>query len=192
MLLVLALVTSAYADATFADVSVSGETPVDGTCAVTLEVTSDDDLYIFDGSSYSLNSIRWFLVDDGDPCELADLGAVYYEICGDTAVDADDNLVWTVSFDADEGTSGSWDVTDAVGSFTDAVALASVDWTCGDCDLVADINGDGTVGWQDYIVLSGSMGLVVAPGTAADLNGDNIINTSDLLILLKEWGLSCS
>jgi len=193
MILALALASIAHADATFADVTVSGETPVGGTCAVSLELTSDDHLYVFDGTAgtWSLNSIRWYLIDDGDPCELVDLGSVYYEICGDPDVDGDDNLVWTVSFDADEGTSGAWDVTDAASSFGGATSLATVDWSCGECDLEADPTGDGQVDWQDHIALMSFYGLAVDPDNDADLTGDGFVDTSDLLVLLSQWGLTC-
>lgn len=193
MFLALALASIAHADATFADASVSAESPSDGTCTISLELTSDDHLYVFDANagSYSFSTIRWYLVDDGDPCQLADIGTVFYEICGDADVDADDNLVWTVSFDADEGTSGTWDVTDATPFLGEATTLASVDWSCGSCDLEADITGDGKVDWQDYIALAGYLGQAVAPDNEADLTGDGIVNTADLLVLLGEWGLSC-
>ena len=91
MFLALALASIAHADPTFADASVSAESPSDGTCAISLELTSDDHLYVFDANagSYSFSTIRWYLVDDGDPCQLADIGTVFYEISGDADVDAE-------------------------------------------------------------------------------------------------------
>ena len=56
MFLALALASIAHADATFADASVSAESPSDGTCTISLELTSDDHLYVFDESHVKIES----------------------------------------------------------------------------------------------------------------------------------------
>jgi hypothetical protein len=49
---------------------------------------------------------------------------------------------------------------------------------------LADLDGDGFVGFVDLLELLGTWG---GPGTA-DLDGDGIVNLPDLLLLLSTWG----
>ncbi len=49
----------------------------------------------------------------------------------------------------------------------------------------ADIDGDGTVGITDLVLLLSTWG---PGGGPADLNGDGVVNVADLLELLSSWG----
>lgn len=68
------------------------------------------------------------------------------------------------------------------GSFTDAGGNTFDDL----CSLFGDLNGDGTVGIADLLILLGVWG--ECDGCAADLNGDGVVDVADMLILLGEWG----
>jgi hypothetical protein len=53
-------------------------------------------------------------------------------------------------------------------------------------DCIADLaDGDGSVGFQDLLVLLASWG---RSDVAADLDGDGLVGFNDLLILLASWG----
>lgn len=54
-----------------------------------------------------------------------------------------------------------------------------------------DINGDRTVNTSDLLVMLGSFGQSVAPGTSGDLNSDGVVNTLDLTALLGAFGSTC-
>jgi subtilisin-like proprotein convertase family protein len=49
-----------------------------------------------------------------------------------------------------------------------------------------DIDGDGTVGVLDFLLMLGQWG--PCPGCASDLNGDGTVNVQDFLELLGLWG----
>ncbi|MHC4414563.1 MAG: beta-propeller fold lactonase family protein [Planctomycetota bacterium] len=53
-----------------------------------------------------------------------------------------------------------------------------------------DLNGDGTVGISDLLILLGSWGPCPPPSDPcpADLNGDGFVGIADLLMLLANWG----
>jgi agmatine/peptidylarginine deiminase len=68
----------------------------------------------------------------------------------------------------------------------DAVTISADDLECAN-PCPADLNGDGTVNVEDFLVLLGSWG---GAGGPADLNGDDVVNVLDLLVLLAAWG-SC-
>ncbi len=54
------------------------------------------------------------------------------------------------------------------------------------CDCVADFDGDGTVGIQDFLDLLGAWGPCL--GCPQDLDGDNNVGINDFLDLLAAWG----
>jgi len=193
MLPVLVFAAAAHATPTFADVVVDGETPDAGVCTITLDITSDDTLLVFDddGAPMGLSNVRWLLTDNGQECDEVDISGYYYEICGEDAVNADGDLEWSVSFETDDGDAGTWLVTDTGGTFTTLTTVASVDWSCGACELMADFNGDGTVSTADWLYFGSFFGQPVPAGHAADLTGDGMVDTDDLLIFLGEWGQSC-
>lgn len=53
-----------------------------------------------------------------------------------------------------------------------------------ECD--ADLDGNGSVGTSDLLILLGNWGL--CDGCSSDLDGDGSVGTSDLLFLLSNWG----
>lgn len=58
-----------------------------------------------------------------------------------------------------------------------------------ECDPIGDLNGDGTVGVADLLILLSAWGPCPdCEQCLADLNGDCTIGVADLLILLANWG----
>jgi hypothetical protein len=51
--------------------------------------------------------------------------------------------------------------------------------------LLGDINGDGIVNIQDYVLLSNAFG---TNNSSADLNSDGIVNLQDYVILSNNFG----
>jgi hypothetical protein len=54
-----------------------------------------------------------------------------------------------------------------------------------------DVNGDGTVGTADLLVMLSNYGAAAQGVSGGDLDDSGTIGTSDLLILLSAWGQSC-
>lgn len=55
--------------------------------------------------------------------------------------------------------------------------------------LTADLNGDGRVAFDDFVMLSASFGDHVPPfGTGADIDGDGRVGFSDFIILSNSFG----
>jgi len=52
---------------------------------------------------------------------------------------------------------------------------------------LADLDGDGTVGFGDLLILLSSTG-ICPPCCPADLNGDGVVGFADLIALLGDWG----
>lgn len=76
-----------------------------------------------------------------------------------------------------------------------------LDTSAGDSDIyanviefaaVSDLNGDGSVGTEDLLILLSNWGFCddcAGPGDClADLDGDCVVGTTDLLMLLSDWG----
>ena len=73
-----------------------------------------------------------------------------------------------------------------------------VDTSGGDTDIytnvivfpnLGDINGDGSVGVADFLILLGNWGPCPdCSDCPADLDGNCSVGVSDLLILLANWG----
>jgi len=60
-----------------------------------------------------------------------------------------------------------------------------------DCqeDIPGDLNGDGTVGTSDLLILFSNWGPCANCGKCpADFDGDCTVNTVDLLFLFNNWG----
>jgi hypothetical protein len=55
-------------------------------------------------------------------------------------------------------------------------------------ELVGDIDGDGTVGFSDFLILSASFGQDVEPGTNGDLDGNGNVGFPDFLALSANFG----
>jgi len=75
-----------------------------------------------------------------------------------------------------------------MGSYTisgrGTVAMLDLPVTVGTCP--GDIDGDGSVGINDFLVLLGAWG--PNPGHPADLDGDDVVGITDFLALLGAWG----
>ncbi len=57
------------------------------------------------------------------------------------------------------------------------------------CEVLGDLDGDGTVGVKDLLILLGNWGPCAdCKDCPADLNGDCTVGVKDLLILLGNWG----
>ena len=58
-----------------------------------------------------------------------------------------------------------------------------------ECETPGDLNGDGTVGVDDLLILLGDWGPCAdCDDCVADLDGDCGVGVKDLLILLGNWG----
>ena len=69
-------------------------------------------------------------------------------------------------------------------------AQASFDFTFG-VSVLGDLDGDGTVGIIDFLILLASWGPCedpCPPSCPADLSGDCVVGVADLLLLLANWG----
>ena len=78
----------------------------------------------------------------------------------------------------DEGSVLSIDLVEAIGT------VASVDPPA----LQGDIDGDGSVGFSDFLVLSANFGQTVDVGTGGDIDGDGNVAFSDFLVLSANFG----
>lgn len=54
--------------------------------------------------------------------------------------------------------------------------------------IAGDIDGNGTVEFADFLILSGSFGQVVEPGTLGDIDNDGTVAFADFLILSGNFG----
>ena len=55
-----------------------------------------------------------------------------------------------------------------------------------ECDDEGDLDGDGTVGVNDLLILLGAWGPCPDP-CLPDINGDGSVDVLDLLVLLGSW-----
>lgn len=55
-------------------------------------------------------------------------------------------------------------------------------------DLPADIDGDGIVGFSDFLILSENFGQDVEPGTLGDIDGNGTVEFADFLVLSETFG----
>jgi hypothetical protein len=76
-----------------------------------------------------------------------------------------------------------------VGLAGDPGGAADVDLVVDYVDVLAvgDIDGDGTVGVVDFLLLLGSWG-PCSGACLADLDGDGAVGVTDFLMLLGHWG----
>jgi len=54
--------------------------------------------------------------------------------------------------------------------------------------LPGDIDGDGTVAFADFLILSNSFGQMVEPGTQGDIDGDGNVAFADFLVVSNNFG----
>ena len=59
--------------------------------------------------------------------------------------------------------------------------------------IAGDLDGDGTVGFPDFLLLSDSFGSAVdPPGSGADIDGDGTVGFPDFLVLSNNFGQSAA
>jgi hypothetical protein len=58
----------------------------------------------------------------------------------------------------------------------------------GGTTLAGDVDGDGSVAFADFLILSNAFGTMVDPNTSGDLDGDGSVAFSDFLILSNNFG----
>jgi len=58
--------------------------------------------------------------------------------------------------------------------------------------IPGDIDGDGTVGFPDFLILSNSFGQTVEAGTMGDFDGDGSVAFPDFLVLSNNFGQSAA
>lgn len=56
--------------------------------------------------------------------------------------------------------------------------------------IPGDVNGDRTVDFSDFLILSKNFNQIVEPGTGGDFDGDGIVKFNDFLILSANFGVS--
>ena len=72
-----------------------------------------------------------------------------------------------------------------ISALSEGVAVLDI----GEVTIPGDLDGDGTVGVTDLLILLGDWGRCPPKGECpADLNGDGSVGVVDLLILLGNWG----
>ena len=118
---------------------------------------------------------------------LANMGAGgftadWYSIDGGGGSAAGGGLALTTTIgqhDAGEMTGGDWTLR---GGFWDAPGAVTP-------DDPADLDGDGSVGFSDLLILLASWGTCPSPPDpcVADINDDGSVGFGDLLILLAAW-----
>lgn len=57
--------------------------------------------------------------------------------------------------------------------------------------VAGDANGDGCVGYPDYIQIITSYGPVTSANQASDLNKDQVVDYYDVLVVIQHWGIPC-
>ena len=54
--------------------------------------------------------------------------------------------------------------------------------------LPADVDGDGEVGFSDFLILADNFGSDVEPGTLGDIDGNGTVEFADFLVLADSFG----
>ena len=111
----------------------------------------------------------------------------------DGLVPRSDGLIWECSDLENDGTHPSMSGEHKVGTLLLDFFLQSPftqPWFTEPSVTPGDLNGDGTVGVLDLLLLLGSWGLCPDPPSdcPADLDHDGAVGVADLLILLAHWG----
>jgi hypothetical protein len=106
---------------------------------------------------------------------------------------SDGRFGWRVELDPmEEGDFGTYNLVgyddDQLFEDTPVVPLS---WSCGDCALPADIDGDGEVTIADYLDLLSAMGTSVSGDDPRDITGDGVVNGEDLVELVYSFGEAC-
>ncbi len=83
--------------------------------------------------------------------------------------------------------SGTWDLLEIL---LDPSLDTTGNWVIDSCEstVVGDLNGDGTVGSEDLLILLSQWG-PCGRSCPADLNGDGFVDGRDLGLLLANWGV---
>ena len=171
------------------------EPDADGLCSPMLVVRGAGDLSVFedDGQPHSLANYRYFLDHDFDTgCEVIG-GLLHAEQCGPVRTYSADDALWRIDMDTvSEGDFGTFRITSNVGeSFEEWDVLAEVPWSCGACELAADITGDGVVSIADYLDLLAALGTSVDDGDPRDVTGDGVVDGLDLVEIVHSFGEEC-
>ena len=114
-----------------------------------------------------------------------------------TVVDLD-GVVFTVNPLGEVADGSSFRIVDAdavVGTPTIATKGWTFDLASGSlvfgqlsAEIAGDIDGDGTVAFADFLILSNSFGQTVDPGTLGDIDSDGNVAFADFLILSNNFG----
>lgn len=196
MLVILALVTTAFAGNIESTNINHTEPAADGTCSPTLWVRAIGSVQVFedDGQPIGLGNHTLFL-DHTAPtgCESIN-GLPDSDQCGPVRTYGGGEALWVIDLDTvDEGEFGTFLMTESVesGPFNELTILAEVSWSCGECVLAADINGDGVVTITDYLDLLTAMGTAVSEGDPRDVDGDGFVGGLDLVEVVSSLGDEC-
>ena len=58
--------------------------------------------------------------------------------------------------------------------------------------MAGDIDGDGSVAFAGFLILSSNFGSMVVAGTAGDIDGDGSVAFADFLVLSANFGTSAA
>ncbi len=151
-------------------------------------------------------TIRWSLVSNGlfaaEPGEgvieappLLDPADDFAPLPGSPAIDAGDNLSVPADVEGDllgnERFFDDPDTPDGGNGTAPIVDLGAIEFgapALPEPGLAVDMNGDGTVGMDDLLMVLGAFG--PCAGCPEDLDGDGVVGFSDVLELLEWWGVS--
>jgi len=140
---------------------------------------------LLQGESVPSGTVLTFEIDVADPCVQQYLAGALDEGMLD--------LVIASIYFAAKGQAGSapriYCKEDLLVEF-DVVDAAQLQMTVTTGGPVGDIDGDGIVGINDFLILLGAWGpcdLPCPPACAADLDGDCVVGINDFLTLLANW-----
>lgn len=121
----------------------------------------------------------------GGPYTPDDLCAID-DVDQDGDVDIDDFEVFLTVYTGTETDCNNNGILDIIDIITGKSLDLNSDGIPDEC-CTGDLDGDGTVGTNDLLILLANWGS--NPLHPADINGDGTVGTADLLMLLSNWGL---
>ena len=196
MFAALVFVSSALAGTVDYAFMMNTEPGSDGTCSPTLSVRADTSLHVLeeDGQPLSISNYRYFLDSDYSAGCTVMLGLLHAAQCGPDRSDGDGSHLWRVDVgQVDEGDFGTLYLLEygLSGNFDEQPLSAEVSWSCGECDIAADIDGDGVVSITDYLDLLTAIGTTVPDGDPRDVDDDGYVGGLDLVEVVYSLGDEC-
>lgn len=139
------------------------------------------------GEHIALGAGTWWV--SITPVDLTPEGEIFRHLGSTAGAFGNDSHIRDGGVDHGNGYAGfhgvnDWTLGSEIGNFEDRDLAMRIEGS-----RFADLDGDGSVGVADLLMLLAAWGECAPKGDCvADLNGDNTVGVSDLLILLSEWG----